>query len=241
MSSYKADFARESASTLRRRRTCLKEIETKDLQRILISWRMLWMSMSFSFEEIAEMRVLESDQMVIDLHPTDTASMRAVLTAMASAIRAEPTWLRFEDIMREVPLRGSWMIHPDPPNCVVTLQAASTKHWGSIGGALTRLDLLLSNVGGFEAWLLHCCAFCQARASLIATVTTSCSESRALSKQSLFLALHIYQRIQGNRAASESPSGGRLVMRTWCWRSCVLDVILKVDGGSAPAWDPKHF
>lgn len=51
---------------------------------------------------------------MIELYHDDAASVRAALTAMASATRAELTWLRFEDLDRDVPDTGSLMIHPKP-------------------------------------------------------------------------------------------------------------------------------
>lgn len=112
------------------------------------------MSISLSFEDKAEIRVLESDQIVIELNPADTASERAVLTVRTYATRSEPTWLRFGDIDHETPEIGSLMTQPNPPSCDAKLHAASTKHCGSAGKVLGWLDLLV--VIGREKGALHC-------------------------------------------------------------------------------------
>lgn len=97
--------------------------------------------MILAFEDRAEMRVCESDQMVIELYPTDAASVRAALTARASAIRAELTGLRFEELDRDTLEMGLLMNHPKPPQCVAKLHAASTKHCISVGRVLGWIDL----------------------------------------------------------------------------------------------------
>ena len=168
------------------------------------------MSISLSFEDKAEIGVLEYDQIVIEINHADTASERAVLTVRTSATRVEPAWLRFKDIDRETPEIGSLMTQPNPPSCVAKLHAASTKHCGSVGKVMGWLDLLV--VIGREKGALHCWAFCHGRASLIDKVATSCSESRTFSKHNLFLAVHRYQRTQGDRAASSMSCVAELTL-----------------------------
>lgn len=83
---------------------------------------------------------------------------------------------------------------------------------------------------GRDKEALHCWAICQARASLIAKVTTSCSDSMTLTKHNLFLADHRYQITQGNRAASDSPKGVRQIILLFCCRRWAMVGTLLGDG-----------
>lgn len=103
---------------------------------------MPWMSICLSFEDRAEMSDFESDQKVTEVSPEDTASRRTALTARASAMRAEPTWLRFVDMDRVDPEVGSLKIHPKPPIQVAEIHAASTKHCVSLSRGVERDNLL---------------------------------------------------------------------------------------------------
>ena len=86
------------------------------------------MSMSLSCEDSVDTSVFESDQKMTKVNPKDTASESAALTAKASAIRAGPTWLRFENMDHVDPVIGSLKIQPKHLLFVAEIQAASTKH-----------------------------------------------------------------------------------------------------------------
>lgn len=86
-------------------------------------------SMVFNPDEMVLIGDSESDHMISVLNPKLTASKRAVLTAKASAIKAEPTKQRFAEVWWRVMLEKSLNMQPNPPLLLVAFQAASTKHW----------------------------------------------------------------------------------------------------------------
>ena len=73
-------------------------------------------------------RDCEADQTDNVLSPKVMAFKRPVLTAIAYAMKAEPTKQRFvDDWCRMLLLHGSLKMQPKPPPLVVAFQAASTK------------------------------------------------------------------------------------------------------------------
>ena len=184
-------------------------------------------SMVFNPDEMVLIGDSESDHMISVLNPKLTASKRAVLTAKASAIKAEPTKQRFAEVWWRVMLEKSLNMQPNPPLLLVAFQAASTKHWLVFikpHGYGTLFPLLSVWVVVFPGW-----AACQALASLSASVATSCSFITRFSKMSLFLATHRNHNTQGYKAGSLMPVGGRLIIR---WQARSREAGVEMDPGT---------
>lgn len=127
----KADFARESVTILLWRGTKWKEIEDKFALRQEMSKMIALSSLELPLRLRLATRTWVSEctsRQLTDSSGIALIACSALLTATASATKAETTWLRDSENFKGSPPCGLRIIHPWPHTFVAGLQAASTKH-----------------------------------------------------------------------------------------------------------------